>query len=109
MMPNGKSVGDARFYTRGGPYNLAEVAAAANGTTVMTITTVKTMSAETLLRLLPIGGGSDMRRTPRSLPPLRAHADSGKSTSRYKKLSAALPIKRCEVVRHSEPRRQHDE
>jgi UDP-3-O-[3-hydroxymyristoyl] glucosamine N-acyltransferase len=33
MMPNGKSVGDARFYTRSGPYNLAEVAAAANGTT----------------------------------------------------------------------------
>ena len=31
-MPNGNSVGDPRFYTRSGPYNLAEVAAAANGT-----------------------------------------------------------------------------
>ncbi len=27
-MANGKSVGDARFYTRSGPYNIAEVAAA---------------------------------------------------------------------------------
>jgi UDP-3-O-[3-hydroxymyristoyl] glucosamine N-acyltransferase len=32
-MANGNSVGDARFYTRSGPYNIAEVAATANGTT----------------------------------------------------------------------------
>jgi UDP-3-O-[3-hydroxymyristoyl] glucosamine N-acyltransferase len=31
MMSSSKSVGDARFYARSGPYNLTEVAAAANG------------------------------------------------------------------------------
>ncbi|MGA8398308.1 MAG: UDP-3-O-(3-hydroxymyristoyl)glucosamine N-acyltransferase [Stellaceae bacterium] len=30
---HGESVGDARFYIRSGPYNLTEIAAAANGTT----------------------------------------------------------------------------